>query len=146
MLLKRIKKWPVGVTIDDAMNYEAWQVLLPLDDPERDFRLNGIKHGFCVTTTDYDGLPVWHANYQSASAPDIASLVEAQICEEIDNARYIIIQEKTTHNFGIGCYFKRLNHDCIHLQAGNALNDLATCDKFSYWSVQDAVSLITPGC
>ena len=34
----------------------------------------------------------------------------------------------------------------VNLQAGNALNDLATCDKFSYQSGQDAVSLITPGC
>lgn len=93
---------------------------------------------------------MWQANYQSTTAPDKAPLVEAQIREEIDNGRYIITKEKPKIISALGAIVKdsgkvRLIHDCSR-PPGNALNDLATCEKFSYQSVQDAVSLITPGC
>lgn len=129
---------------------DAWQALLPPDDPHRDYILDGVKNGFRVTTQDYTGDFVCERNYKSATNPKVAPLVEQQIKEEIANGRYIITKDRPRIISALGAIMKdngkvRLIHDCSR-PPGNALNDLAECNRFSYQSIQDAVNLITPGC
>jgi len=76
--------------------------------------------------------------------------VEQQIREEIDNGRYIITPVRPRIISALGAIVKdsgavRLIHDCSRPH-GNALNELAVGQKFSYQSVQDAVALVTPSC
>lgn len=111
--------------------------------------LDGIANGFRVTSQEYDGPDIWEANYKSVTNDAIRSKVEQQILEESDNGRFVITNNRPSIISALGA-IKKLNgkicliHDCSR-PSGHTLNDLATLDKFSYESVNDAVQLISPG-
>ena len=76
------------------MNYNAWCDLLPVDDIDRDFILNGIFYGFhitdiaegeCVEPVDVD-------NHRSCK--QFCILVEKQIVHELDCNNFVVTQEK----------------------------------------------------
>lgn len=125
---------------------------MPPDDPSRAFLLNGIQHGFRITTQDYDGPYVWEQNYKSATDADRRNKVEQQIQAEIANGRYEITTTRPKIISALGALDKpnssriRLVHDCSRPKTGTSLNSLAEGWKFSYQSVQDAIALITPNC
>ena len=79
------------------------------------------------------------------------TLVEKQIMEELSNGRYVMAPRKPRIISALGAVDKpsknkiRLIHDCSRPE-GSALNDLAVNWKFSYQSIQDAISIITPSC
>ena len=136
---------------EGALKYDAWEAAIPLDYAKRDFLLEGILHGFRVTTKEYDGPPIWENNYKSATEEPRRTLVESQIRTEIANGRYVMATEKPKIISALGAVDKpnsqkiRIIHDCSRPK-GSALNDFAVNWKFSYQSVQDAISFITPGC
>ena len=88
------KRVGIGANRDGALCLHAWAAELPLDDPKRDYILNGIKDGFHVINNTYDGANVWQRNYKSATEPAIRPVVEKQILDELDNGRYIIVNNK----------------------------------------------------
>ena len=134
---------------DGALRLEAWQALLPQDDPYRDFLLNGIENGFKVTDVPHTGPPIWLDNYSSATAPQFRQAIERQINEELLNGRYVCASHRPKIISPLGAIPKRdsnkprLIHDCSRPRHG-ALNDLAMKETFQYQSIQDAVDLITP--
>ena len=90
-------------------------------------------------------------NYRSATAEHSPAQVEKQICTEIDNGRYRMVNKKTHIVSALGVIPKknsrdvRLIHDASQ-PSGSALNDYAINNPFRYQSIQDAVDLVTPGC
>ena len=136
---------------EGALNYDAWVAMLPPSDPQREDILNGIRHGFKITTEDYKGPYIWENNYKSATDPARRHAVEQQILEELANGRYIMASSRPRIISALGAIDKpnsnkvRLIHDCSR-PPGYALNDLATPEKFSYQSVQDAVALVKENC
>ena len=90
-------------------------------------------------------------NYSSVTAGNSCEQVEKQICTEIDNGHYRIVNEKPHIVSALGAIPKknsrdvRLIHDASQ-PSGSALNDYAINNPFRYQSIQDAVNLVTPGC
>ena len=77
--------------------------------------------------------------------------VEDQIKTEIDNGRYVLVNEKPLIVSALGALPKkdakrvRLIHDASRPAGQGALNDYCSAEKFSYQSIQDAVDIIKPG-
>ena len=77
--------------------------------------------------------------------------VEKQICTEIDDGRYRIVNNKPRILSALGAIPQknsrdvRLIHDASP-PSGSALNDYAINNPFRYQSIQDAVDLVTPWC
>lgn len=93
--------------------------------------------------------PVFCSNYKSATNPAIKDKVESQIRVEITNGRYKVVNEPARITSSLGAIPKgnnkiRLIHDCSR-PIGQALNDFASTNHFSYTQIQDAVNLIKPG-
>ena len=145
------KKRAVRVNTEGALMLEAWKEALPLDDPQRHELLHGIEHGFRIINQDYDGHEVWEDNYSSATDPKNFDKVEAQILAELANGRYVRAKVRPKIISALGAIPKpdsdkiRLIHDCSRPH-GQAVNDYAINDSFSYQSIEDAVEIITPNC
>ena len=77
-----------------ALNFHVWQSQIPLDYPDREFLLYGIKNVFDIVDSEKINTPVDIANYTSASGEDMVARVEDQIKTEIDNGRYVLVNEK----------------------------------------------------
>jgi len=136
--------------VGGSLRLSAWEAALSPSDPKHDYILSGIREGFRITTEDYLGPPVMVNNYRSATDPEFFMAVEHQIQEEISNGRYIPIKERPTIVSALGAIPKdnnkvRLIHDCSRPH-GQAVNDFAALEKFSYQSIKDAMQMITPGC
>lgn len=131
---------------------EAWERMLPANDPKRDFILSGIAEGFRIIDTDKVAnlIDVECENYHSATKGPYRDKVEAQIVQELQHGRYKFVDYKPKIVSAIGAIPKkgsnkvRLIHDCSRPQ-GLALNDYVHLDKFQYQSIQDAVDKINPG-
>lgn len=91
--------------------------------------------------------PVLMKNYFSVFK--YRHMVEAQILDEIQEGRYIFSKNVPTIVSALGAIPKkqggvRLIHDCSR-PSGNAVNDRALRDKFSYQTLQEAIENISPG-
>ena len=64
---------------DRCLNLAAWEEKLPLDDPQRELLIEGIKEGFCVTNKTYRGSPTHMDNYKSATQGKAREMVEAHV-------------------------------------------------------------------
>ena len=132
------------------MDFEAWQLALPIDYPKREFLLAGIKDGFHIVDADKIQNEVECKNYKSATNPPFRDKVETQILDELAHGHYKFVQDKPTIVSALGAIPKkdshkvRLIHDCSRPEK-SAVNDFAYLDKFHYQTIQDAVDLITPG-
>lgn len=121
------------------------------DDPDKDFILTGIEHGFRITDQDSVFQSVDRDNYRSATNPDIRDTVESQILMEIAEGNYRICVNKPTIVSSLGAIPKpnsdkiRLIHDCSQ-PSDKAVNTFATTEKFSYQTFEEAVRLLTPNC
>ena len=129
---------------------DAWEKLLPPNDPKREFILQGVKDGFHICDSVDINKIVFRDNYASATKPHLRPFVEKQILTELEENRYIITSHPATITSAIGAIPKknshnvRLIHDCSK-PVGYALNDYATNNLFRYQNIQDAVKFISPG-
>ena len=134
-----------------ALNFHVWQLRIPLDYPDREFLLYGIKNGFDIVDSEKINTPVDIANYKSATGEDMVARVEDQIKTEIDNGRYVLVNEKPLIVSALGALPKkdakrvRLIHDASRPAGQGALNEYCSAEKFSYQSIQDDVDIIKPG-
>ena len=125
---------------------EVWEREL-LDDPDRDYLLNGVRNGFDIVNTVCAPAPAECDNYRSCDAARDA--VEAQILEEIKEGRYLVTSTKPQIISSLGAIPKpdggiRLIHDASR-PSGSAINDYASLEsKIAYQSVQDAIKLLSP--
>ena len=129
---------------------EAWEELLPLNYPDREELMTGIREGFRITSRDYSGPDVWQRNYQSALNQNTRAAVEAQIKEEISNGRYLVQETPARLVSALAAIPKpgsdkvRLIHDCSR-PLGGALNDFADPEGYRYQTLRDAAGQIFPG-
>lgn len=144
---------PVLKYRDGALRYEAWYKEIPIDYPYREWILTGVKEGFHILDVNSAfsclSSPVHVKNYNSAILEN-KSLCEAQINEEIANGRYCVTPNPPLVISALGAIKKdnnkvRLIHDASR-PAGESLNDFCEKERFQYECVQDAVTMITPGC
>ena len=111
--------------------------------------MKGLYHGFKITDHDSEMSTQWMDNYKSATDPQWRGAVERQIIREISNGRYVPASTTPTIVSALGAIPKpnnldvRIIHDCSR-PPGNAVNDLACKDQFSYQTIEDVVDLIKP--
>ena len=74
-----------------SLHLDAWRIELTTD-PDGEFLLNGIKHGFCLIDNSISVSSVEVDNYSSAT--NNHDKVEHQILEEIREGRYVISKKK----------------------------------------------------
>ena len=88
-------------------------------------------------------------NYRSATCARNASMVEAQIQEEVATGRYGVVSDVPTIVSALGAIDKanekvRLIHDCSRPEDAS-LNAFAWHDHFRYMSLQDAIDVMPQG-
>ena len=119
-------------------------------DHDKDFILSGISMGFDIVNSAIIPDRVEVDNYNSATALSNKYKVEKQICEELEEGRYIYVKTKPRIVSALGAIDKsnggiRIIHDCSKPDF-KALNDYVTkCEPFSYQTVSDACRLINSG-
>ncbi len=136
-----------------------WHEELALD-PDKDFLLNGIEHGFRITDPDAQFSQVERDNYSSATNPYTHEAVENQIRRELSEGNYVMSHAKPHIVSSLGAIIKpssapslnpiarqkvRLIHDASQ-PVGQALNDFVTTEKFQYQTFDEAIKLLTPNC
>lgn len=127
---------------------QAWREELE-NDPDREFILNGITHGFDIVNRPCNVDNVETPNHQSALAEKDA--VGAQILNEVALGNYVVTDTKPRIVSALGAVPKsdggvRIIHDAS-MPIGSSLNDFAVQDEnLKFQTVDDAVSLMTEGC
>ena len=137
---------PLPPSFIPTLNVKAWEKHL-LDDPDRLWILDGVKHGFKITNSPITPTTTHVKNYQSALRNREA--VEKQINEELTEGRYVITDEPAIIMSALGAINKpdggvRLIHDGSR-PSGSALNDYAINSSVHYQSVKDAMNLLDRG-
>jgi hypothetical protein len=120
-------------------------------DPDRQFLLNGLRHGFAITKPQDNVSPVQCSNYRSATSLENSPYIEAQLIRELSLGRYIATSTKPTIVSALGAIPKpdkahsfRLIHDASRPQLGS-LNSYARPDSFTFTTVDSAIKLTDPG-
>ncbi|MEW8547701.1 MAG: reverse transcriptase domain-containing protein [Candidatus Thiodiazotropha sp.] len=133
------------------MSIAAWEEELG-NDVDRDFILNGLKNGFDIIDGDASPTPVHCENHRSAMpASAYYNQATRQVLKEIEKGNYIVVSQPPEIISPIGVIPKpdggvRLIHDCSRPD-GLSVNDYCTADwKQKFSTVDDAASLVTPGC
>ena len=131
------------------LNLQVWTSELE-SDPDKEYLLHGIAEGFKIADVCDKVKSVEVENHCSAMCPENFEKVSKQVCQEIQEGRYVCVNEKPTIVSPLAAITKkdhsvRLIHDASRPE-NSALNDYVTVlDKVKYQSVQDAVSLLKPG-
>lgn len=132
------------------LNLKLWTTELA-DDPDREFLLDGITHGFQLLPADISLTPAEMHNYSSATNPLSADKVEATIIEEISAGNYVLTDSRPTIVSALGAVPKpdsedlRLIHDCS-MPPGKGVNTYITIEKQRFQTIDHAVKLISNGC
>lgn len=133
-----------------SLSRDTWELEL-VNDPDKEFLMQGISHGFRITNEGSNFEPAIQDNYKSATNSNHRHLVEEQIKHELLHGHYQLSGGPATIVSALGAIPKpntsqvRLIHDCSQ-PAGSALNDFATTEKVSFQCIDDAVQLIKPNC
>ena len=122
------------------------------DDIDRDFILDGIKHGFDIIDTSVNPIPVQCENYTSARpGSTLYHQATKQVLKEIQMGHYEVVPTSPEIIRLMGGIPKpdggvRLIHDCSQ-PPGKSVNDYCTTEwKQKYSRVHDAAALVTEGC
>ena len=129
--------------------YKAWEEELA-DDKDRDFLLNGIRHGFDIVDSTAAPIPVDTPNNRSAQ-PDAPLYEQAtkQVLKEIEQGNYVVCQEKPKVISPFSAIPKpdggvRLIHNGSQ-PPGASMNDYATLDMHHlFQTIDDAAKLMAP--
>ena len=118
-------------------------------DPDKEFLLDGITHGFRIVDEGAILEESFSKNYLSATHLHFGP-TNKQILKEIENGHYICSDIKPTIVSAIGAIPKRdspdirIIHDCSR-PPGKSVNSHATLRKEKFQTIDEAVKLIKPG-
>ena len=149
---ERTKK-PLNLKINSSpgLSFAAWQEELG-DDPDKDFILDGIKHGFNIIDEEIEISPVRCGNHLSAQpGSPLYDKATKQVLKEIENGNYVFCDTPPQIISPMAAIPKpdgdvRLIHDCSR-PPGGAVNDYCSSDwKQKFSKIDDASSLMTEGC
>lgn len=137
--------------IDGPLKWSEWNELLPANDIDRDYILNGVQYGFKLYDSDLSHVPEVETNNYS-SCFKYFNLVEQQIQYELMQGNYVISEDKPQIISALGAIPKsptkiRLIHDASRPQH-MSLNDyiLAEADcSCTYMDIREAIKHIKPG-
>ena len=133
------------------MILSAWEEELE-GDPDREFILHGVEHGFDIIDTDTHISKVTCPNHPSARpGSPLYDKATEQVLHEIECGNYVVCDKPPTIVSPMAAIPKPdggvcLIHDCSRPH-GQSVNDYCSSDwnqKFA--RVDDAASMITPGC
>ena len=117
-----------------------------MDNPDRDYILNGVANGFRITDIGRKFKPAEHRNYKPVTRT-YRDLVRAQIYLELEAGNYRRADHEPTIISSLGAVPKpkssaiRLVHDYSRpLSLG--LNSYATVESLKYRSIDDAAKLL----
>ena len=134
-----------------SLCFTAWEEELG-DDIDRDFILDGIKHGFDIIDTSANPIPVHCENHTSAKpGSTLYHQATEQVLKEIQMGHYEVVPTPPEIISPMGVIPKpdggvRLIHDCSQ-PPGKSVNDYCTTDwKQKFSRVDDAAALVTEGC
>ncbi len=128
---------------------EGWEALLPRNDVDFEFILQGVLQGFHIVDS-LGFVPVETNNYASATGKHAKGLVECQIRTEIREGRYVRVVTKPPIISALGSIPKadgkvHLIHDASR-PSGQALNDYAQGDqKLRFQTIEEATDMLSPG-
>ena len=135
---------------ESGLNPLVWENEL-IGDVDRDFLLKGIFEGFDIVDDNVKPLPAECNNYLSATDVSVKAKVEKQILYELEHGHYEITEKRPVIVSALGAIPKpaseevRIIHDCSR-PIGTSINDLATKFSVKYQTIEEAVSLSSPGC
>ena len=129
----------------------AWEKCL-WNDPDRDFILHGIVHGFSLIDPQVainDISPVHVTNNKSPCSDEIKSCIDDAVSNELISGGYIPCNEQPKIFSALSAVLKpdggiRLIHD-LSRPADQSVNSYASKDYCKYESINDAIALIQPG-
>ena len=129
----------------------AWEECL-WSDPDREFILNGIVHGFSLIdpqVTISDIAPAYVPNNKSTCSDVIKSCIDDAVSNELISGGYIPCTEQPKIISALSAIPKpdggvRLIHD-LSRPADQSVNSYASKDYCKYESISDAIALIQPG-
>jgi hypothetical protein len=119
-------------------------------DHDRQYIINGLRQGFCITKEDAIIRPAYSANYRSATCSDNKIRVESQIKQEIALGRYRVCSDKPPIVSAIGAIPKAGSSDLRIIQDfsrpyGKSVNSYADPGSFTFVTVDNAAELLRPG-
>ena len=134
-----------------GLSLAAWREEL-YNDPDKNFILAGVEHGFDIVDSDREITPVSCDNHPSAKpGSPLYEAAAKQIVKEIECGNYIVCEEVPEIVSTNGCHPQtrwgvRLIHDCSR-PVGTAVNDYCSTDwKQKLSRVDDAANLMPLGC
>lgn len=133
------------------LDIQIWEQELQFDF-DKQFLLEGIRHGFDIITEFNVSKNVVTTNHPSAQFKGrLYDQAHAQILTEIENGNYVFADNMPLIISPLGVIEKpdggvRLIHDCSRPE-GSAVNDLvADMPKQRFQTLEDAAKLVTPKC
>lgn len=120
-------------------------------DPDREFILYGVQHGFDIIDPESLVSPVEVENHKSVGKhSELYAAVHSQILKEIDLGNYIITDHKPLIVSPLGAIPKddgsiRLIHDCSLPKEGSVNDYASVYDKQKFQTIDDAVALCYKG-
>ena len=121
------------------------------DPGDKDFILSGIAHGFhlvndlsTVSSTDCK-------NYRSAENPNVKPALDKLFHDEFCSHRIQAVPHKPLRVNAIGCVIKKDSGDPrpitdMSRPLNNSVNDYISCESYRYKTIDDAITLMYPGC
>lgn len=134
----------------DGLKLDAWREELG-DDPDRDFILDGVRHGFDIIDPGCTLARVEVPNHPSASPSNpMYHKVSEQVFNEIANGNYVEVDNPPTIVSPLGAIPKpdsgvRLIHDCSRPVGYSVNSYVKVNEKFKFQSVDDAAAMVGPG-
>ena len=118
-------------------------------DPDESFILRGVSQGFDIIDPGATVLEATATNYKSAVGRENFAMVDNQVKVELAEGRYVKVESKPKIVSALGAIPKetggiRLIHDCSR-PFGKAVNDYVEIDSFSFQTVDEALTLVSPG-
>ena len=143
---------PKAAQVSTDLIFESWATELS-HDPDMDFILNGIQHGFQLLAVDPIVAHAFTPNNKSALRPGAQEQIEAQLVNGLQLDHFAVADQSHMPLVinALGAVPKknsddvRMIMDCSRPPTMNA-NSYIDLDHYKYVTVDDAANLCQPGC
>ena len=143
---------PKAAKVSTDLKFETWATELS-HDPDREFILNGVQHGFHLLPPDSIVVHAFTQNNKSALRPGSKDQIEAQLVKGLQQDHFAVADQSQMPIIinALGAVPKkdsdkvRMIMDCSRPPSMNA-NSYIDLEHYKYVTVDDAANLCQPGC
>ena len=143
---------PKAAKVSTDLIFETWATELS-HDPDMEFILNGVKHGFHLLPPHSIVLPAFTKSNKSALRPGTKDQIEAQLDKGLRQDHFAVADQSQIPIIinALGAVPKknsdevRMIMDCSRPPTINA-NSYIDLEHYKYVTVDDAANLCQPGC